>query len=412
MPVCRWDANRSGAWITVTGAGNLNAQTANVPLQIGVCIDATTDTITLNNYTNMTTASFVIAGLFGGAPVFPVISLNATGGGSPSATIITTAPFAQLPDGYSGIGGVLGGVNPSITLSNGNLTATTSTGSWNSAIGTVGVNSGKSYFEVFVNAGSSGQISVGIGTAAQPNNTFAGADASYGGGWRNNGTNDGAFSSVAGSWTSLTGIGDLFDRSICGTVGIPISSGKSIFWEGLSYATQNLVAAGFATLITPLNHPLDGTAPPYTPLGANVAGGDVSGWFNYDRLAYESVNVSGSGNPGSNVACLMGLNLAVSPFTFWFFNHSTGLWNGSPTANPLTNVGGYACGAMAGTVFPAVSFQSQQATGVASGDAIKANFGASAFTNATQAAALIAGGWIPINDYNGSAASSSMYFAL
>jgi len=69
---------------------------------------------------------------------------------------------------------------------------------------------------------------------------------------------------------------------------------------------------------------------------------------------------------------VIGIAVDFSGQLIWFRVAPAGSWNGSGTANPATGVDGISISVIAGSRFPTMTGQG--------GDAITANFGASAFT--------------------------------
>lgn len=122
----------------------------------------------------------------------------------------------------------------------------------------------------------------------------------------------------------------------------------------------------------------------YTSMG----NGGTTGIENYRGGSYYSNGVQVSAGTGAyaqgTVACVAA---DLDNRSFWTRTNAGGNWNGSGTANPATNTGGYAI--PAGAMIPFATFGGS--SGVA-GNVITANFGASAFVGAAPSG--FTAGWL------------------
>lgn len=111
--------------------------------------------------------------------------------------------------------------NVSITLSNGNLTATATNTAWKSVRSILGVSSGKWYWEITLDVAANVDTVVGVGNSSAGLNSYAGADADGYGYYGNDGQkyNSGSGAAYGSTFT----VGDII------SVALDMDNGK-IWW--------------------------------------------------------------------------------------------------------------------------------------------------------------------------------------
>jgi len=141
------------------------------------------------------------------------------------------------------------------------------------------------------------------------------------------------------------------------------STGK-FYWE-FAYVnvTQTTTGAGFGS--TGASLPINTSA-----AGATGLGGGGSFWVN--GVSQVSMGAQSNGN-------VIGIAVDLTANLIWCRIAPAGNWNGSGTANPATGVGGFSIAALTKPLVPTFYLSS------ATGQALTANFGASAFSGAVPA---------------------------
>jgi hypothetical protein len=198
--------------------------------------------------------------------VVTVYLANQTGGavdlGSMTVwVVVTDNPSATPPDS------TLDPANKSsnISLSNGNLTASSSTASWGSARGTIPAGAGVKHFDMTVNAGAYAFIGV-IGSAGNVN-TYVGSDA-HSWGWDSNGGTPVKFHSGAQvSYGAAWGAGDTVRAEVDFDAGT-ISFCK---WSGGAWVSQGVAYTGVSGALYP-------AISLYSASGTASVTVDLSGW--------------------------------------------------------------------------------------------------------------------------------------
>ena len=141
------------------------------------------------------------------------------------------------------------------------------------------------------------------------------------------------------------------------------STGK-FYWEfTFVNVSQTSTAAGFGS--TGASLPINVTAAGGTGLGG---GGAIT--VNGTNLASVSVRSNGD---------IIGVAIDLTGNLIWYRVAPAGLWNASGAANPATGVGGFSISALTKPLVPTFYLSN------AVGQAITANFGASAFSGAVPA---------------------------
>jgi len=143
------------------------------------------------------------------------------------------------------------------------------------------------------------------------------------------------------------------------------TSGKYYFEA--TWTTRNQIGGNFGIGIgTPTST--------YTSMG----NGGTTGIEQYNGGSFYSNGSQVSGGSGQwNQGQTAGIAVDLDNRRFWTRTNPAGVWNGSGTNDPATNVGGFTI--PAGTMVPFVTFGG---SGGAAGSALTANFGDSAFTGA------------------------------
>jgi hypothetical protein len=119
------------------------------------------------------------------------------------------------------------------------------------------------------------------------------------------------------------------------------------------------------------------TASTYTNMGNGGTTGIV---YYFGGSYYSNGSQVSAGTGGSSIGQVAGLAVDLDNRRFWLRPVPGGIWNGSGTNNPATNVGGYTI--PAGTMVPFVTFGGSGGT---AGNVLTANFGASAFSGVVPA---------------------------
>lgn len=134
------------------------------------------------------------------------------------------------------------------------------------------------------------------------------------------------------------------------------TSGKN-YWEyTITAISSNGLAVGIALL------------------SASLSAGTTTGVAVLTRVGTIFINGSNLGSLGIRaVNDVIGVAVDFTAGLIWFRVAPSGLWNASGTADPATGTGGISISALSGALYPV--FVNGQA-----GDAVTANFGATAFT--------------------------------
>jgi hypothetical protein len=379
-----WNPSDKNSIITLSN-GNKTATAGNFAV-LGIAVDLTNKKAWVFNPINGTWNNDVIANQnpatgTGGATynisgtIFPAVSMFGGTNGDVATLNCGASSFVNsVPSGFSAwntVAGTTTTFNPSqtganITLSNGNLTASDSTGStWNSTVGNNGASSGKGYFEITVTTvdASNGFI-YGIANASQVTNNYVGSTGSTGGGWQ----------AVTGNygWTAGgSNIGSIVPASTwrCGRANIGETTGKW-YWEatvGASFASSsNGLVIGFA----------DSTESLYNYVGVDVHGYSVQAGTGTCRVYHNGVLQTITNHFAAGDT--LGLALDFTNTKIWWWVSTVNKWNDDILANqnPATNTGGISFSGLSGIIYPAVAFFNSSVN-----DQVTGNFGASAFVN-------------------------------
>lgn len=304
--------------------------------------------------------------------IFPMASLDVAASGDITVAGAFAAASMQfaIPSGFSAWDTLAGSAttwnpsdkNASVTLSGGNLTATSSaTGSYVGVRATNSLSSGKGYFEFSWNnfyavAGSAFSI-VGIGTSSASLSSYVGSTAAYSIGVHDNGTIYGGTGAGQGSFTANTASW----ATALGTVSQ--TSGKWYF-----EVTLNADPTGSAN-----SHA--GVAWAGTPYGGETPGATAYGYtFNighgqlfYNNSAIDTGDLTAVGGT-------IGIAIDIGAQLLWVYSPTSSRWNGSSTANPATGTGGWSIASLSTPLFPALSPYA-----LSSSSELTANFGATSF---------------------------------
>ena len=268
-----------------------------------------------NNYSSLAVGKSNSAGVSITAINSSTPSITVDGGSWSVGDVFTTVindngdNLLDTPTNYddgTNIGGnyaTLNALAGNNTLSNGNLDITGSTSGWLSRPGTIGMSSGKWYFEL-TNTGDN-DIMIGIGTADAALNNFAGNDAygySY---YASNGNkyNSGAGTSYGATWTAGDTVAAAFDAD----------NGTLVFYK--NGASQGTAYTGL-------------TSGPYFPIISNATT-DSSGSVNFGARPFAYT-------PPSNHLALVTSNLSAPTIADPSTAFDTKLFTGNGTSQTIS----------------------------------------------------------------------------
>jgi hypothetical protein len=243
-----------------------------------------------------------------------------------------------------------------LALSNGNLTATATaaSGGWNAARSTTTIGSGDlAVFEMqmFADNGTFGIIT-GVANSGMPTGGFPGISGGSAG-LQEQGALYGA--SGGGDGYGLPGVTNF--RSV--RANNAKSSGKWAFETHIDAIASDALLIGFA----------DASADTDMDIGQSVhsVGWQPSTGKFWTNGGFTGPLATAVETPGAKPLILVD----VDSLAYWVYSPSSGRYNGSPTANPATNTGGFPISTFTGGVYPAVGL-----AGLNRNCAITANFSA------------------------------------
>lgn len=228
--------------------------------------------------------------------------------------------------------------NVSITLSNGNKTATSTSGGYRGVLGNQTINSGLVYFEITSNADSTNYEAVyGFGNTSASLSTYIGADGNSEG-YQGSSGNIIYNNAAAATYATFTN---------AYTYGSAI--GTTSHGSGKWYLEMEMVGSGGSSPYLAMGLCIGAVSLQSTPDQVGRIYYDATGHVFYDGSASYTDSSLSAGN-------IIGIALDLTNNLVWFRN-PTGAWNGSTNTsiqNPVTATGGINIATLAGlgALFP------------------------------------------------------------
>jgi hypothetical protein len=355
-----WDPTNTSLNVGLSNS-NLTA-TGLIDRTVGVAVDLTNQLIWFRNgQTNRWNASNTANPATGAGGIsftpssglFPMgsIDVNSSGDQVVVANFGASAFAWAAPSGFSSWNVAAGSAttwnpsdkNSSVTLSNGNLTYTSSAaGSYVAVRATNSLSSGKAYYEfTWTSLPASNSFGViGIGSSSASLSNYVGSTPTYSIGIQDAGT---IYGGSGSGDTSLLISSDDFFSTVLGTQSR--SSGKYYFEVGITAVGSS---ENDHVGISEDNVAVFGAAPGVTSYGYSY-----NVW--HGQLFYNNSQVqTGDGATTGNT---LGVAVDLTNQLIWFYSNKSGAnrWNASGTANPATGTGGWSISSLSGAVFPSFS---------------------------------------------------------